>query len=595
MTTDDQREATETDELLHHPHLCPTIIQDTSAGSAGLVAAELAAEDEGLLSPTILKTHEYGSIHKPGDTETTYEIDDPHGGYALPKRQLYTVVSSIFMGAFLAALDATVVTTLLTLIASDLNAVSDISWIATAYLLSSAAFQPIFGKLSDIFGRKVLLISCSILFAIGCTICVTDSLFWLVVGRFVTGWGGSGLTCLGTITMSDIIPLRDRGFYQGLANVFFGLGSASGGIIGGLVADSLGWKYVFILQVPLALIVGLAIHFNLNLPEGSPGLGAHGQDIRQKLKRVDFLGSFFLVTSLMMFLIAASVGGREIAYSSKTFMGLSVGALLFLIAFAYTEAYISEEPIIPIELLGNRTVVASSLTNWFYTMGIFTTLFYVPVYYTSVMDFTATQNGLRLIPNFVGVSFGSVGAGLYMKKTGRYYKLAVIAGIVSVLGVSRIVAITPSIPTWQQLLLLLPSGLGYSCLLTITLLALIAAVPMKYQACTTSIQYTFRATGSTLGVSIASAIFQNVLLIRLTKSINDLVSDQKQASKIIEKALANTNYIRDAPKYVRGAIRESYADGCRGAFIFALVTVVLGYVSSLFMREHKLHTSMNRD
>ena len=576
-----------------HNTIHPNVIQDVSTEAPGIVAGELAAEDEGLLSNDALKTHTYGSVSTPETTH--YEIDDPNGGYALPKTQLYTVVSSLFMASFLAALDGTVVTTLLTLIASELHAVSNISWIATAYLLSSAAFQPIFGKLSDIFGRKALLLGCSTLFAVGCAICgAADSVLVLVIGRFVTGCGGSGLTSLGTITMSDIIPLRDRGYYQGLANIFFGLGAASGGAIGGLLADWLGWKYVFILQVPLALSVFFAIYFFLNLPEGSPGLGMEG-NVSEKLKRVDFLGSFFLVSSLMVFLSAASLGGREIAYSSFTFIGLIISAFVLLTAFVAVELYVSEEPILPIELFANRTVLASSLTNWFYTMSIFTTLFYVTIYYSSVIGLTPTENGLRLVPNFFGVSFGSVGAGIYMKKTGRYYKLAVLAGIFAIFGIGKIVLLTPNIPTWQQFLLLIPSGLGYSCILTVTLLALIAAAPLKYQACTTSIQYTFRSTGSTLGVSAATAVFQNVLLLQLTKKINELVSDPREAAKIIAKALDSTEYVNEAPKYVREAIRASYDAGCKGAFGFDFATIVLGVISSLFMREHVLHTSINRD
>ncbi|KAI5966124.1 hypothetical protein CANMA_003370 [Candida margitis] len=576
-----------------HHHLHPNVIHDSSADSAGIIASELAAEDGSLLNNNILKSHSYGAIE--GETPDSYEIDDPHGGYALPKRQLITVVSSLFMASFLAALDVTVVTTLLTIIASELKAVKNISWIATSYLLSSSAFQPIFGKLSDIFGRKFILIGCSLMFGIGCTICVTDSLWWLVIGRFITGWGGSGLTAVGTITMSDLIPLRDRGLYQGLANICYALGAASGGFIGGIVADTLGWKYVFILQVPLAIIVGIAIYLNLNLPAGSPGLGAHGQDIWQKLKRVDFLGSFCLISSLMLFLTAASLGGRDIAFSSNLFISLVAASFVLLFAFLYVEAYVSEEPIIPIELLANRTVLASSLTNWFYTMGIFAILFYVPVYFTSVLYLSATENGLRLVPNFFGVSLGSLSAGYYMKRTGRYYNLAVAAGILAIFGSYRVTLLDTQTSTWQQYLMLIPQGLGYSCILTITLLALIAATPMKYQACTTSIQYTFRSTGSTLGVSAASAIFETVLGSSLQRRIMNLVKDPEEARNIIAKALEDTNYVHEAPKYVREAIRTSYDEGCRGAFYFASVAVVIGVISSLFMREHKLHTSLNRD
>lgn len=559
----------------------PSALQDLSTGTPGLVAGEIAAR-EAEESPTASPAKDGASHTQPPEVN-------------LPKNQFRMLIASLFLASFLAALDTTVVTTLLSVIASDLNAVENISWIAVAYLLSCSALQPIFGKLSDIFGRKSLLLICSLLFAFGCCICVTDSLIVLVIGRFITGLGGSGFTTLGTITMSDIIPLRERGLYQGLANICFGLGAASGGLLGGLVSDWLGWKYVFILQIPLAMLVAFAIYSFLNLPPGSPGLGAAGSEFSDKVRRVDFLGAFLLVSALMVILLTASLGGTRIRYSSKLFFALVASALFLLCAFVYTECYVSLEPIIPINVITDRTVFSASLANWFYTMGVFSYLFFIPLFFQAGMGLTATASGERMVANFVAVSFGSVGAGMYMRKTGKYYKLTVVVGFVCMLGMWRMLNLRRDSSLITQFTITLLPGLAYSCVLTVTLLALIAAVPAKYQACTTSIQYTFRSTGSTLGVSIASAIFQAVIRRLVTENVHAVVKDPELAAKIISRALENTNYSKEAPAFVREALKNAYASGCHSTFVFSSAAVLAGYVASLYMREHKLHSSINRD
>lgn len=543
------------------------------------------ADSEQLLYPTDAS---YGSVSKlPVTIETAEEY--------LTRSQLLMISAAIYLGIFLAAVDTTVVNTVSTIIASDLGALSSISWISTAYLLSCSAFQPLWGKLSDIFGRKPLLVICCGFFAMGCTICAMKSLEMLIVGRFVTGLGGSGLISLGSITFSDIIPLRDRGLYQGFGNIAFGMGAASGGVLGGLVADTMGWRYVFVLQIPLAVLVGLSIVIFLRLPDGSPGMGSTDQEFMSKFKRIDFVGSFLLVLALTSILIAASLGGREIAYDSKTFIILVIASLGLLVSFAKWENDFASEPTLPVRLLANKAILATCLTTWFYTMSVFAYLFYIPVYFTSVLDFTATENGSRLIPNFFAVAIGSLGSGYYMKRTGRYYKLQLVVNIIAIIGVFRISRISPQTSVLSQYTLLLPCGFAYAWTLTVALLSLIAAVPIEFQASTTSIQYTFRATGSTLGVSIASAIFQNVLTSNLHLKIYELVADKKLADSIIERALESAKDLDNVSDIIQKAIKTSYAAGCKGAFIFSCATMVLGCLSSIFIKEHVLHRNLERD
>lgn len=559
---------------------------DPTSGAPGAVTREILDEEEAL-------TIDSSSVDEYGSTKNQDELE---GSTPEISRAQFLVISiSIYLGVYLAAVDTTVVTTILTLVASDLDALPYISWIATAYLLSSSVFQPLWGKLSDIFGRKPLLVLCCIFFAVGCAVCNTNSLAMLVLGRFITGVGGSGLTSLGSITFTDIVPLRDRGIYQGIGNIAFGLGAASGGAVGGLIADKLGWRFVFITQIPLALFVGLCIAVFLNLPAGSPGLGSTDHEFMTKLKRVDFVGSLLLVLSLMGILAAASFGGREFAYTSSTFVGLVVGSVILLVAFSKWENEYAAEPTLPVKLLSTSAVLCTCMTTWFYTISVFTYLFYIPVYYTSVMGFTATENGSRLVPNFFAVALGSLGAGFHMKKTGKYYRMMLVMDVVSILGVIRIMNISPQISKFSQFTLFLPSGFAYAWCLTVTLLSLIAAVPSEFQAATTSIQYTFRATGSTLGVSIASAIFQNVLRSNLTSKIYELIPhDKSLAAEIIEKALDSTKNVEGFPEFVKQAVRDSYASGCKGALCFAVVTMAIGCVFSVFIEEHVLHLTLDR-
>lgn len=544
-----------------------SVYEDSSTSVAGYTVDSVAQKDQNLYRR--LSVSRRPSL-----------IDEE---YDLPKSKVYPIVFSLLTATFLASLDTTVVTTLLIDIASDLNAVSQVSWIATSYLLSCSAFQPLFGKLSDIFGRKNLLIFCSICFAVGCIVSTLDSFIKVSIGRFITGIGGGGLATLGTITMSDIIPLRKRGLFQGMTNISYGIGAASGGAIGGILADKFGWRSVFFIQVPICAVVGFLFWWNLDIQ------GSQDEDssIMLKIKRIDFLGSGLLVTSLIMIIFAATFGGRTISFDSVIFNGLVIVSILLLIAFTYVELYVSVEPIIPVQLLSERTILASSLANWFYSMSVFSYLFYVPIYFSSVLNFSASENGTRLISNFFGITCGSVSVGYYMKKTGRYYFVSCLYGLLGIIGTARIFLMQSSIGVLDQYSILFLPGAAYACMLTVTLLTLITAVPLKFQASITSIQYTFRSTGSTIGVAIASSVFQLKLKKELNESIIKIVPSDL-ANGIIAKALEDAKYANLAPQVVQEAIRESYGKACKGSFFFSLSTMILGYICLLCIKEQPL-------
>lgn len=571
------------------PHEEPEML-DVSSGQPGMVVNDIINEEHSLLHGT----ENYQSTAGEDEDDELLKAQKLNNGYAVPPSRLKVILVGMYMASFLSALDMTVVSTLLTTIASDLDAIPNMSWIATAYLLSSAAFQPLYGKLSDIFGRKTILIMCDIFFAVGCIICSFKSFPALVIGRFVTGMGGSGFNTVCTVSVSDIVPLRDRGVFQGIANIAFLIGAASGGILGGVIHDLLGWRWIFILQVPFTMLIGLAFYFFFNLPHGSPGLGSPGH-VKEKLKRVDFLGSISLVSALMCILLAASLGNQYFSYTSFTFIGLIIGAMIALSLFVYIELNVAPEPILPITLMANRTVLSSSLCNWFFTMATFTIIFYYPIYLNAVIELPPSKVGLRVIGNFVGVAIGSLSAGIYMKKTGRYYKLTIFSALVTWCGIFAFNFLTPHTSPKIQMIMMTAPGFGYAIMLTVTLLALISAAPVKFQAGTTSIQYTFRSTGSTIGVSIASAIFLNVLVKTLNAKIPEIVEDPKLAKSIIERALKNTDFARDQPKLINEVLRSCYDTACKSSFHFATVIVSFGVVAGLFMRENKLHASVDRD
>lgn len=334
-------------------------------------------------------------------------------------------------------------------------------------------------------------------------------------------------------------------------------------------------------RVPFIVLSGIMVFFTINIPVK--------QSSKSASKRIDFLGATALITTLVLLLVGLNSGGNVVPWTHPLILTTLPLSFVSLLLFIYIESNHASEPVIPVKLLLDRTVLAACLTNWFVTMCVFSLFFYGPIYF-QVKGLSTTQAGIRLIPHSVGTGIGSIATGLIMRWTGKYYILNFCIMIVFITAYGLLSSFTLTTPTWEPVLVFFMSGIGYSGVLTVTLLALISAVDHKEQAVITSASYAFRSTGSAIGITIASAVFQNILQIRLSK----VLRDKEGAADMIARLKDSLDAIKTIPIEWRGDVREVYMEALRGVFLTTLGIGIIGGLISLAIREHVLHKNLER-
>lgn len=468
-------------------------------------------------------------------------------------------------------------------ISNSFNSFTLVSWLASGYLIANAALQPLSGKLTDIFGRRSGLVFSNIFFGAGNLICgLAQSESTIIIGRVVAGIGGGGLTAISTFIGSDLVPLRRRGVWQGFGNICYGLGMGVGGVFGGWINDVWGWRKAFLIQVPLVVVSCVLVIFTVKVPVK--------ETKKSKILRVDFLGAFTLTAALVLLLLGLNYGGNIVPWTHPLVLTTVPLSFVFLLAFIFVEDRIASEPIIPVRLLLERTVWSACLTNWFQTMAAYSMLYYAPIYF-QIRGSSAAHAGARIVPQAVGTALGSLGAGMLMRATGRYYLLNIGIEIITILAYALIAGTfnlnTPLVPPLVYFFL---AGLGYGAMLTLTLLALIAAVDHKHQATITSASYAFRSTGSTIGITICSTVFQNVLKNNLWERFGD----RKGAAEIIGRLRNSIGEIQHLPSGWKDSVLDTYMQTLRMVWFTILGMSIAGAVVSLLLKEYTLHKNLQR-
>ncbi|KAL8650581.1 MAG: hypothetical protein Q9226_005086 [Calogaya cf. arnoldii] len=536
-------------------------------------------------SPLLHKSSYYDYTNRPDSEQDAPKLN----GKALPTSTVLWIMISVWMGTFTAGLDGTVMATLAAPIATSFNSLSLLAWLATGYLIGQAATQPLSGKLTDIFSRQWGLVISNCFFALGNLVCGFSNDKWtMIFGRVLAGIGGGCVNAISTILVSDMIPLRQRALWQGMSNVFWGLGNGLGGLFGGYMNDNWSWRAAFIAQVPLTAACLFIFCFQFqNIAAMSPRTFATS---KSSISRVDFLGSILLVSSLVLFLLGITTGGNIVPWSNPLACVPLPISLVFFGAFLYVEGYVAQEPVVPLHFFRDRTILCACITNWFFNMVLYVFMFYIPIYYR-VLGASSTRAGNALVPIGVTLPLGSLVAGYITSRTGRYRYVLWATLVLLLVGTIANCTNSLATPMWLPIGYLVLVGLATGGMLVVTLVAFTSAVKVEEQALVTSLSYIFRSTGAVMGVAIGSAVYQWVLDSNLWSKLGSI----DNAADIIQGVKDSMEKISTLPDALQTVVRGSYMVALTATFVTTVGFAAMALISGLLVKELKLHSTLTRE
>ncbi|KAF4965029.1 hypothetical protein FSARC_7123 [Fusarium sarcochroum] len=539
-----------------------------------LTSARASAPSE--TSPLLGDRNGGDSVNR--DAENGQVVGDDALASAVTTKKLHLLIAAVGVGVYLVAIDQLLTVATYAKIGNELNALNNTSWIATAYFLTLTSCQPLYGKLSDIFGRKPCLLFAYTVFAFGCLGCgLAQSMVQLCAARAVAGVGGGGMNAVVSILLSDLVPLRERGVWQGKINILFFAGTATGAPLGGVLADSIGWRWSFLGQVPLCFVAFIAVYFVLDLPP------VEHDHWLAKMRKIDFLGAFTLVSAVVA-LLAGLDSGSNLGWSHIiTVVALSLTPVLFGL-FLLVEIKVASHPFAPGHIIFDRSLFACYLVNFFSVAGQMAAIFFVPLFFQAVQGLSATESGSLLVPGMVAGVMASLLGGWIIKRTGKFYSITVAA---YALLLSAVLPLGLSVwfrSTLGEVIGLIVMSFGAGCGITTTLVGLLANAAVEDTAVVVACSYLFRSLGSSIGISTGSAVLQQVLRTQLAARL----PNGDEAREIEENVRQSLDYIKELPPHLAAQVRSSYQVATLGAIALITIYLVISFLMAFWIKERPL-------
>lgn len=512
---------------------------------------------------------------------------------------LWLVEAALYTNVFLAGFDGTVTASTYQTIANEFNHMNYSSWITASYLITSTSFQPLYGSFSDVLGRRRCLFFASVTFALGCLGCGTArNIFSLSLMRAFTGIGGGGLITLSTIVNSDMIPTSKRGLFQAFQNLLLGLGAVLGASFGGAITSSIGWRWCFLLQVPISLIGTFIGHcYVKNQEEYERKQLTHALRIKDMLKYIDFSGAALIIIGLTLQLVYLNLGSSP-QESGKTWTSPSSGSVLLasgavLILFIFVEDKTNARAIIPLKLvksLYSFLVLGLSVLIGFASYAY---LFTLPLFFQVVLGDSTAKAGLRLAIPSLFTPVGGLIAGICMSKFDCLKILLYVGIFLMLLGNFLFMFIAADASDWLVALFLVPANLGQGITFPSSLFTFIFAFKKIDQATATSTLYLFRSIGTVWGVAGSAGIVQFCFGRHFKTALKGAISDEK-ITELITKITSNTSYLKKLSGPPKDAAIESFHVATRNVHLMSTICCSIAIVLCIIKDISKTNTNSKR-